>query len=159
MLSLNLTFINYSGLCVILSQNCIKSGEGRAYFEASFECADIMRKGMIWGEMLLLQFSIWTVCVYMRERHIQRPAALKHFSDFHIDSILEVSRDMRFFLITFSQTLIANPEKIISNSGGCWLPPTAWPERTLNIEPVCKSVAHSVLPMWPENLTLDRLIF
>lgn len=48
MLSLNLTFINYSGLCVILSQNYIKSGEGRAeHFEASFEFADIMRKGMI----------------------------------------------------------------------------------------------------------------
>lgn len=48
MLSLNLTFINYSGLCVILSQNYIKSGEGRAEdFEASFEFADIMRKGMI----------------------------------------------------------------------------------------------------------------
>lgn len=94
--------------------------------------------------MLLLQFSIWTQCAYMRERRIQRPAALKHFSDFHIDSILEVSRDRRFF---FPQTLIANPEKIIANRGGCWQPPTARPERTSNIEPVCISAPQSVLPM------------
>lgn len=114
---------------------------------------------LIWGETLLLQFSIWTECVYMRERRIQRPATLKHFSDFHIDSILEVSRDRRFFLATFPQTLIANPEKIIRNRGDCWLLPTARPERTPNIEPVCISALQSVLPMWLENLMLDRLIF
>lgn len=35
MLSLNLMSINYSGLCVILSANCIKTEEGSAeHFEA-----------------------------------------------------------------------------------------------------------------------------
>lgn len=103
-------------------------------------------------------FDLDRMCVYERETYSEasRSQTLLWFSYW-----LNFGSEQRyaFFFITFSQTLIANPEKIISNSGGCWLPPTAWPERTLNIEPVCKSVAHSVLPMWPENLTLDRLIF